>query len=59
MNYLFNKLYAKALNADIPCKNNGSVTRVRGTVPGSMSEVLNKRPRTTEVINSFRPYYGM
>ena len=59
MNYLFDKLYAKALDVSIPRKNNGSVTRVRGTVPGSMSQVLNKQPKTVEVTNSFRPYYGM
>lgn len=60
MNILFDKLYT-SINNSIQYKDNNSVTRVRGTVPNSMSEILNNESQTEDrvITNSFRPYYGI
>lgn len=57
MNDSFNSLYAKAVKAGLLRKNDNGITRVVGTVPASLSNVVNVHNSNT-ITNSFKPYYG-
>lgn len=57
MNNSFDSLYAKAVKAGFFRKNDVGTTRAIGTVPCSLSDVVNKHHPDIKP-NSFRPYYG-
>ena len=57
MNNSFDSLYAKAVKAGLLRKNDVGTTIVIGTVPCSLSDVVNSQHQNTKT-NSFRPYYG-